>query len=101
MSHIPSRVQHYQVNLEVPHKRISQPPPANFQPTRCGAMRLRNSIELMIFGILPKLGEMELVTRHQVVSMGSVSAFHEDVVIWVRGDLSHARWHDNASMILD
>jgi probable HAF family extracellular repeat protein len=38
-------------------QRISQPPPANFQPTRCGAMTLRNSVELMILVFFQNLGK--------------------------------------------
>lgn len=39
-------------------------------------------------GILPELGKVALVACHQVVCASSVSAFNEDVVSGIRGDLS-------------
>jgi hypothetical protein len=52
-------------------------------------------------GVLPELGKMPLVSRHQVVCTCSIRTFNEYVVGWIGGDLTETRGCDEVGMVLD
>ena len=52
-------------------------------------------------GVLPELGEMALIARHQVVCTCAVRTFNENVVCRVGSDLSQTRGFHDSSMVLD
>jgi hypothetical protein len=52
-------------------------------------------------GVLPELGEMALITRHEVVCTCGIRKFNEHVVCRVRSDLNQTRGFHDASIVLD
>lgn len=52
-------------------------------------------------GVLPELGKMPLISRHQVVGACPIGAFNEHVVPRVGGDLTETRGCHHVSMVLD